>query len=73
MQICHQLEITPDLAHVKSHQDANIPYAHLSRSAQLNVGADRLAEAAHTLPQLVLWIMPKEKAALRIGGCRITR
>jgi hypothetical protein len=26
-QICHQLEITLDLAHVKSHQGANIPYA----------------------------------------------
>jgi hypothetical protein len=49
-QICHQLEITPDLVHVKSHQDANIPYACLSRSAQLNVDADRLAEAAHSLP-----------------------
>jgi hypothetical protein len=26
-QICQQFEITPDLAHVKSHQDANVPYA----------------------------------------------
>jgi hypothetical protein len=26
-QICQQLEITPNLAHVKSHQDANVPYA----------------------------------------------
>jgi hypothetical protein len=26
-QICQQLEITPNLAHVKSHQDATVPYA----------------------------------------------
>jgi hypothetical protein len=50
MQVCNQLAITPDLAHVKSHQDANIPYAHLSRLAQLNVDVDQLAEAAHSLP-----------------------
>jgi hypothetical protein len=49
-QICHQLEITSDLAHVKSHQDANVPYAQLSQLAQLNVDADRLTETAHNLP-----------------------
>jgi hypothetical protein len=41
-QICHQLEITPDLVHVKSHQDVSIPYACLSRLARLNVDADML-------------------------------
>jgi hypothetical protein len=73
MQICHQLKITPDLAHVKSHQDANIPYTQLSQLARLNVDADRLAEAAHNLPRPVLWMMPKEKAALKIGGHQIMR
>jgi hypothetical protein len=72
-QICHLLEITPDLAHVKSHKDVNIPYACLSRLARLNVDADRLAEAAHSLPRPVLQMMPKEEAALRINGHQIMR
>jgi hypothetical protein len=32
-QACKQLAITPDLAHVKSHQDESVPYARLSQSA----------------------------------------
>jgi hypothetical protein len=40
MQVCNQLVITPDLVHVKSHQDENIPYACLSRLAQLNLDGD---------------------------------
>jgi hypothetical protein len=67
-QVCNQLAITPYLVHVKSHQDASIPYTRLSRSARLNVDADRLAEAAHSLPRPVLRMMPREKVALRIGG-----
>jgi hypothetical protein len=54
MWVCNQLVITPDLVHVKSHQDTNIPYACLSRSAWLNVDMDWLAEAAHSLPWPVL-------------------
>jgi hypothetical protein len=71
MQVCKQLAITPDLAHVKSHQDEKTPYARLPRLARLNVDADRLAEAAHSFLRPVLQMMPTEKAALRIGGCRI--
>jgi hypothetical protein len=44
-QVCKQLVITPDLVHVKSHQDESMPYACLSQSAQLNVDADQLAKA----------------------------
>jgi hypothetical protein len=42
--------------------------------AQLtNIGADHLAEAARALPKLQLWVLPNERIALKIGGCRTTR
>jgi len=39
------LPVRPTITHVKGHQDQKTPYANLSLPAQLNVDADRLADA----------------------------
>ena len=65
-------EFTPELSHVKGHQDRDKPYDKLSLSAQLNVDADKLADEwiqAHpdynhrTVP-----ILPTAGSQLHVAG-----
>jgi hypothetical protein len=70
------IPITTDIFHVKSHQDKKTPYADLTPDAQINVLADRQAEAIYTKAPhrtglFPTWV-PGTRAALFHGPHQVT-
>ena len=67
--------ISPTFNHVKGHQDNKKDFAELSLLAQLNVGADKLAELAYDYApksSKIATVLPRSPAVLVIGGVSIT-
>jgi hypothetical protein len=67
---------TPEMLHVKGHQDVNTPYRHLPLPAQLNCNTDSLATTElHSLPNQIrrVPLFPPTKAQLLISGQSVTR
>ena len=67
--------ISPTFSHVKGHQDDKKDFAELPLLAQLNVGADELAEMAYDYApksDKIATVLPRSPAVLIIGGVSIT-
>jgi hypothetical protein len=67
---------TPEILHVKGHQDVNTPYRHLPLPAQLNCNTDSLATTElRSLPNQIrrVPLFPPTKAQLLILGQSVTR
>jgi hypothetical protein len=68
--------VTPEINHVKGHQDNKIPYTSLPLPAQLNVDADSLAtNELCDRPNLIhhVPLFPDSKVQLLLSGKSVTR
>jgi hypothetical protein len=68
--------ITPEILHVKGHQDDKTPYVKLPLPAQLNCDADKLATTElRALPNLIrrVPLFPYAKVKLLVAGQSVTR
>jgi hypothetical protein len=68
--------VTPEIYHVKGHQDSKILYTRLPLPAQLNVDADRLATGELCdQPNLIhhVPLFPDSKVQLLLSGPSVTR
>jgi hypothetical protein len=68
--------VTPEILHVKGHQDGKTPYANLPLPAQLNCNADKFATTElRALPNLIRRapLFPSAKVQLLVAGQYVTR
>jgi hypothetical protein len=68
--------VTPEIFHVKGHQDDKTPYANLPLPAQLNCDADKLATTElRSLPNLIRGVplFPSANVQLLVAGQSVTR
>ncbi len=75
-RLLQEYTATPEINHVKGHQDNKIPYVSLPLPAQLNVDADSLAtKELHDRPNLIhhVPLFPDSKVQLLLSGTSVTR
>jgi hypothetical protein len=75
-RLLQEYTATPEINHVKGHQDNKIPYVSLSLPAQLNVDADSLAtKELGDRPDLIYHVplFPDSKVQLLLSGTSVTR
>jgi hypothetical protein len=75
-RLLQEYTTTPEINHVKGHQDNKIPYVSLPLPAQLNSDANSLAtKELHDRPNLIhhVPLFPDSKVQLLLSGTSVTR